>query len=205
MSVIFDTLSKLINLINMGCQNYDDQFEELTNQITQLQSELEAQYEKELEDIEENLNQVEYAYFNEIITNIDENISGDLKTKEVRNQIDELNNVIDMFRKFEYESTMVLPFTNLQHAKNEVTIDSDVINLQNNIFYLFNLQQLEQASILIEKSNPQDPIDTTDSVDTNDNLSLLKIYGNITEITDFLHKKILLWVIIRLNYIVLMM
>ena len=30
---------------------------------------------KELEDIEENLNQVEYAYFNEIITNIDENIS----------------------------------------------------------------------------------------------------------------------------------
>ena len=49
-----------------------------TNQITQLQSELEAQYEKELEDIEENLNQVEYAYFNEIITNIDENISGDL-------------------------------------------------------------------------------------------------------------------------------
>ena len=34
MSVIFDTLSKLINLINMGCQNYDDQFEELTSEIT---------------------------------------------------------------------------------------------------------------------------------------------------------------------------
>ena len=46
---------------------------------------------------------------------------------------------------------LLLPFTNLQRTKNEVTIDSDVINLQNNIFYLFNLQQLEQASILIEK------------------------------------------------------
>lgn len=182
MSVIFNTLSKLINLINMGCSNTIVLKKDLIDYEPQ---DIYTPLRKKILDIEDTMTNDEELYFKNITLDIHGSIDAaraenKVEISYIEEQINELNEVLDIFRKNEYASTEVSVFEDLAHAKLEVTkIDPDVINLQNNIFYLFNLQQLNKTSILIEKNNPEDPIDT------------IKIYGNFKEITNFLHKKIL--------------